>query len=81
MAVALVLTVLTICLLARVSAHYGVSLLGIGDLGRGLGGELTLRPRLWSALAVAALWGLVTGFLGGLLGSRVDRRGEVPTHG
>ncbi|MFF3061542.1 streptophobe family protein [Streptomyces sp. NPDC057909] len=81
MAVALVLTVLTICLVARVSAHYGVSLLGIGDLGGGLGGELTLRPRLWSALAVAALWGLVTGFLGGLLASRVDRRGEVPTHG
>ncbi|MFE4924570.1 streptophobe family protein [Streptomyces sp. NBC_01724] len=81
MAVALVLTVLTICLVARVSAHYGVSLLGIGDLGGGLGGELTLRPRLWSALAVAALWGLVTGFLGGLLASRVDRRGEVPTDG
>ncbi|MET8592785.1 streptophobe family protein [Streptomyces sp. NPDC005078] len=81
MAVALVLTVLTICLVARVSAHYGVSLLGIGDLGGGLGGELTLRPRLWSALAVAALWGLVTGFLGGLLASRVDRRGEMPTDG
>lgn len=81
MAVALVLTVLTICLVARVSAHYGVSLLGIGDLGGGLGGELTLRPRLLSALAVAALWGLATGFLGGLLASRVDRRGEVPTDG
>ncbi|MET7860669.1 streptophobe family protein [Streptomyces sp. NPDC005318] len=81
MAVALVLTVLTICLVARVSAHYGLSLLGIGDLGGGLGAEVTLRPRLWSALAVAALWGLVTGFLGGVLASGVLRRGEVPADG
>ncbi|WP_328890646.1 streptophobe family protein [Streptomyces sp. NBC_00316] len=81
MAVALVLTVLTICLVARVSAHYGLSLLGIGDLGGGLGAEVTLRPRLWSALAIAALWGLVTGFLGGVLASGVLRRGEVPADG
>lgn len=81
MAVALVLTVLTICLVARVSAHYGLSLLGIGELGGALGAEVTLRPRLWSALAIAALWGLVTGFLGGVLASGVLRRGEVPADG
>lgn len=78
MAVALVLTVLTICLTARISAHYGLSLLGIGDMDGGLGGEVILRPHLGSALALAALWGLVTGFLGSLLASRVLRRGEVP---
>lgn len=79
MAVALVLTVLAICLLARVSAHYGLSLLGIGDIGGGLGGEVSLRPKVWSALGLAVLWGLVTGFFGGLLASRRHRRGAVET--
>ncbi len=77
MAVALTLTVLFICLTARISAHYGLSLLGLGDLGGGLGGEVSLRPKLWTALGFAVLWGLVTGFLGGLAASRVHRRGEV----
>ncbi|UUU36368.1 streptophobe family protein [Streptomyces sp. CA-210063] len=77
MAVALALTVLMICLVARVSAHYGLSVLGIGDLGGDLGGELFLRPRPWSALGLALLWGLVTGFLGGVLAKGVRRRGAV----
>ncbi|MFE7705139.1 streptophobe family protein [Streptomyces sp. NPDC057486] len=81
MAVALLLTVLTICLVAGASVHYGLSLLGIGDLGGGLGGEVTLRPRLGSALVVAVAWGLVTGFLGSLLASGIHRRGEVPADG
>lgn len=78
MAVALVLTVLTVCLLVRLFAHYGLSLLGVGDLGGDLAGEVTLRPRLWSALGLAALWGLVTGFIGGLLAKRDHRRGQLP---
>ncbi|MFF1916900.1 streptophobe family protein [Streptomyces sp. NPDC058239] len=77
MAVGLVLTVLTICLTVPVSAHYGLSLLGLGEVDGGLGGQVTLRPHMGGALALAALWGLVTGFLGGLLGSRVIRRGEM----
>ncbi|AXE83596.1 streptophobe family protein [Streptomyces sp. Go-475] len=77
MAVALVLTVFMICLLARVSAHYGLSVLGIGDLGGGLAGELFLRPRLWGAVGLAVPWGLVTGFAGALAARRVRRRGEV----
>lgn len=77
MAAALVLTVLMICLVARVSAHYGLSVLGIGDLGGDLGGELYLRPRMWSALGLAVLWGLATGFLGGALAKKVRRRGAV----
>ncbi|WP_410090256.1 streptophobe family protein [Streptomyces sp. OR43] len=82
MAVALALTVLAVCLLVRISAHYGLSLLGLGDLGGGLGGEVLLRPRLWGALGLALLWGLVTGFFGGLLAARVHRRGEaVPPDG
>ncbi|MEU8979339.1 streptophobe family protein [Streptomyces sp. NPDC048309] len=77
MAVALALTVLMICLVGRVSAHYGLSILGFGDVGGGLKGELFLKPQVWSALGFAVLWGLVTGFLGGLLAKRVRRKGEV----
>ncbi|MGX1567869.1 streptophobe family protein [Streptomyces sp. NPDC055509] len=77
MAVALMLTVFMICLVGRISAHYGLSVLGIGDLGGCLGGELFLRPRLWGAVALAVPWGLVTGFAGALLARHVRRRGEV----
>ncbi|MFB8181370.1 streptophobe family protein [Streptomyces sp. NPDC055966] len=77
LAVALALTVLMICLTGRVSAHYGLSLLGIGNLGGGLSGELFLEPRLWQAVGLGALWGLVAGLLGGLLALPVRRRGEV----
>lgn len=77
LAVALALTVLMICLLTRLSAHYGLSFLGIGDLGGGLSGELFLKPRLWTAIGWAALWGLAAGFLGGLLARPVHRRGEI----
>lgn len=77
MAVALALTVLMICLIGRISARYGLSVLGIGDLGGNLSGSLFLRPRLWGALGLALLWGLVTGFLGALPARLVHRRGEV----
>ncbi|WP_210593000.1 streptophobe family protein [Streptomyces sp. GESEQ-35] len=77
LAVALALTVLMVCLLGRISAHYGLSVLGIGDLGGDLGGELFLRPELWSALGLAVLWGLVAGFLGALMARRVRRRGQA----
>ncbi|MDG9711263.1 streptophobe family protein [Streptomyces sp. DH10] len=77
MAVALVLTVFMICLVGRISAHFGLSVLGIGDLGGGLAGELFLRPRLWGAVGLAVPWGLLTGFTGALLARRVRRRGEV----
>ncbi|MGW0841598.1 streptophobe family protein [Streptomyces sp. NPDC002787] len=79
MAAALVLTVLMVCLVGRISAHYGLSVLGIGDLGGDLGGELFLRPRTWTALGLAVVWGLVTGFLGGVLAKGVRRRGAVDT--
>jgi hypothetical protein len=77
LAVALALTVLMICLMGRISAHYGLSVLGIGDLGGGLGGQLFLTPRLWTAVGLGALWGLVTGFLGALLARPVRRTGAV----
>ncbi|WP_282702360.1 streptophobe family protein [Streptomyces sp. CC219B] len=79
LAVALTLTVLMICLVGRISAHYGLSVLGIGDLGGDLGGKLFLEPRLWTALGFAALWGLIAGPLGGLLAGPVHRRGAVET--
>jgi hypothetical protein len=74
LAVALALTVLMICLVGRLSAHYGLSLLGIGDLDGDLAGELFLKPEPWAATGLAALWGLVTGCLGGLLARPVRRR-------
>lgn len=77
LAIAFAVAVLMICLVGRVSAHYGLSLLGIGDVGGGLSGDLFLKPELWSAVGLAALWGLVAGFLGALLARRVHRRGEV----
>ncbi|MEU9012322.1 streptophobe family protein [Streptomyces sp. NPDC048479] len=77
MAVALALTVLTICLVARLSVQYGLSLLGVGDIGGGLDGEVFLRPNLWTALGLAVVWGLAAGFVGSLLAARVHRRGEV----
>ncbi|MDN3024312.1 streptophobe family protein [Streptomyces sp. S.PB5] len=79
MAVALALTVLMICLMGRITAHFGLSVLGIGDLGGDLGGELLLKPELWSAVGLAALWGLVAGFLGALLAHPVRRTGEART--
>ncbi|MFJ7339404.1 streptophobe family protein [Streptomyces sp. NPDC101110] len=81
MAVALGITVFTICLVGRVSAHFGLSVLGIGDLGGGLGGDLFMRPKLWGAVGLAIPWGLAAGFAGALLARRVRRRGEVPTGG
>ncbi|WP_406840205.1 streptophobe family protein [Streptomyces sp. AHU1] len=77
MAVALALTVLMICLLGRISANYGLSILGLGDIGGGLKGELFLKPQVWGALGLAVLWGLVTGFLGALLARGVRRGGEA----
>jgi hypothetical protein len=77
MAVALALTVFMICLVGRISAHFGLSVLGIGDLGGGLSGRLFLRPRMWAAVGLALPWGLVTGFAGALLARRVRRRGEA----
>ncbi|MYU23673.1 streptophobe family protein [Streptomyces sp. SID8352] len=73
---ALVCTVLMICLVGRVYAHYGLSVLGIGDLGGGLTGQVFLRPRTWTALWRAALWGAAAGLVGALLvrWSRAGRR-------
>ncbi|WP_189597176.1 streptophobe family protein [Streptomyces pilosus] len=75
LAVALALTVLMICLMARVSARIGLSVLGIGDLGEGFSGEVLLTPRLWSALGLALLWGLAAGFAGASAARVLRRRG------
>ncbi|GAA3367272.1 streptophobe family protein [Streptomyces sannanensis] len=76
LAAALALTMLMICLVTRISAHYGLSLIGIGDIAA-FGGEVSLQPHLWTAIGLGALWGLVAGFLAGLVASRVHRKGEV----
>ncbi|MBN0043802.1 hypothetical protein JS756_06715 [Streptomyces actuosus] len=78
LAVALALTVLMICLVCRISAHLGLSLFGIGDLGGALSARLFLRADVWPALGLALLWGLVAGFLGALAARPVRRRGVTP---
>ncbi|MFJ5120087.1 MULTISPECIES: streptophobe family protein [unclassified Kitasatospora] len=95
--VAAAVTVLLVGVWSRVSADYGLSVLGVGVGEGGLGdllgavlgggnplaglggGTLALRPDLWVAVPLAAGWGLVTGWLGGLLAAHVGRRGEVET--
>ncbi|UUU43490.1 streptophobe family protein [Streptomyces sp. NBC_00162] len=72
--VALALATLMICLLARIQAQFGLSLLGIGDVG-GLGGTVELNPVLWRTVGLALLWGAVAGFLGSLLARPLHHRG------
>ncbi|WP_185909272.1 streptophobe family protein [Streptomyces sp. WAC01280] len=74
--IAFAVTMLVITPLTLVQARFGLSILGIGDL-EALGGEVLLRPHIWKTVGFALLWGLVFGFLGGLLASRVHRKGEV----
>ncbi|WP_425575653.1 streptophobe family protein [Streptomyces gobitricini] len=76
--VAFALTMLAVAPVTRVVARLGLSILGIVEIDD-LGGQVALHPRLWSAVGLALLWGLVAGPLGALLASRVRRRGEVPT--
>ncbi|MEU9120916.1 streptophobe family protein [Streptomyces sp. NPDC048506] len=77
MALALGLTLLVVGLLTRITAHYGLSLIGVGDLGGNLGGEVTLEPQLLRLVGVGIVWGLVTGFLGSLLARGVRHPGQV----
>lgn len=76
MGVAFALTMLVAAPVTLVEARFGLSILGIGDL-ESLGGEVVLRPHVWKIVGFALLWGLAFGFLGGLLASRVHRKGEV----
>jgi hypothetical protein len=74
--VALLITLFAVGLLTSVSARFGLSLLGIGEI-EALGGEVVLRPDLLLMAVLGALWGLVAGFLGSLLATRVRRHGDV----
>ncbi|MDN3293223.1 streptophobe family protein [Streptomyces ficellus] len=75
--IAFALTMLVVTPLTRIVARLGLSVLGILEIDD-LGGRVALRPHVWTAIGLALLWGLVAGLLGGLLASRVRRRGEVP---
>ncbi|MER5355978.1 streptophobe family protein [Kitasatospora sp. NPDC002551] len=97
LAAAAAVTVLLVGVWTRVSADYGLSVLGVG-LGEGglgdllgsvlgpavgavgpaaalTGGTLTLDPRLWTLVPLAAAWGLLAGALGALAANRLPRRG------
>ncbi len=74
--VALALATLAVCLLGRIQAQFGLSLLGIGDVD-GLGGQVRLEPVLWRNVGLGLLWGAMAGFLGALLARPLHRRGRV----
>ncbi|MEF9881201.1 streptophobe family protein [Streptomyces sp. P9-A4] len=78
--IAFALTMLVVTPLTLVEAHFGLSVLGIGEL-ESLGGEVVLRPHVWKTAGFALLWGLAFGFVGSLLASRVRRKGEVESGG
>lgn len=70
LAVALALGILVVCLLARIQAQFGLSLLGIGNVGGGLGGEVELRPVLFRTVGLAFVAGAAAGFVGALVPRR-----------
>ncbi|WP_199863580.1 MULTISPECIES: streptophobe family protein [unclassified Streptomyces] len=74
--IAFALTMLVVAPLTLVEAHFGLSVLGIGEF-ESLGGEVVLRPHVWKTAGFALLWGLAFGFVAALLASRVHRKGEV----
>ncbi|MCJ1676829.1 streptophobe family protein [Streptomyces sp. APSN-46.1] len=76
MGVALAAATLTVCLLCRVQAQFGLTLLGIGEVDA-LGGEVRLNPVIWRTVGLALLWGALAGFLGTFLARPVHRRGRV----
>jgi len=71
LAVATAVTMLAVGLLTRIHAQYGLSLFGVGDAADagGLGGRVSLRCRLLTAVPIAAGWGAVAGFTGSVLAS------------
>ncbi|MFD0527340.1 streptophobe family protein [Kitasatospora arboriphila] len=68
LAVALAVAMLLIGVLTRISAAYGLTLLGFGGSGAAV-----LEPDLLVLVAVGAVWGAVAGLLGGLTAARVRR--------
>ncbi|WP_418955446.1 streptophobe family protein [Streptomyces tritici] len=74
--VAFALTMLAVAPLTDVAARFGLSVLGIGDIDA-FGGEVLLDPHVWAMAGLGLGWGLIAGFLGGLLAMRVKRHGEV----
>ncbi|MFD0560885.1 streptophobe family protein [Kitasatospora saccharophila] len=75
-AVVLALAVLAVGLVTRVSAVFGLSLLGLGG-----GGRAVLEPNLLTAVPIAAGWGALAGLLGALLARRRTRHRAPPTAG
>ncbi|GAA2750489.1 streptophobe family protein [Kitasatospora cinereorecta] len=71
LAVALAVAMLLIGLATRISAVYGLSLLGLGG-----NGSVSLQPNLLTAVPIAAGWGAVAGLLGGLAAPHLRRPGR-----
>lgn len=76
MAIAVGVTMLVVGLVTPIAARFGLSVIGVGDVG-GLGGNISLDSNLLPLVGFGLLWGLVMGFVGGLIASRLRRPGEV----
>ncbi|WP_441248461.1 streptophobe family protein [Kitasatospora sp. McL0602] len=61
LALAFAVAVLLIGLLTRITASYGLSLLGLGGTG-----GISLQPELLTSVPLAAVWGALAGLLGAL---------------
>ncbi|MBF9068948.1 hypothetical protein I2501_35845 [Streptacidiphilus sp. NEAU-YB345] len=88
------LTMLLVGLLTRVSAAYGLSLLGVGGTGgisgllgnliggtgipKALTGSVTLIPDLLRGVLLGALWGALAGVIGGWIGAHLRRNPARP---
>ncbi|MEV6208004.1 streptophobe family protein [Kitasatospora sp. NPDC051914] len=68
LALALAVAMLLIGVLTRISAAYGLTLLGFGGSGAAV-----LEPDLLVLVAVGAVWGAVVGLIGGWTAARVRR--------
>ncbi|MCM2579394.1 streptophobe family protein [Streptomyces meridianus] len=76
MAVAVGVTLLVVGLVTPIEARFGLSVLGVGNIDS-LGGNITLDPNLGALVGFGLLWGLVVGFIGGLVAARRRRSGEA----
>ncbi|MFJ5228340.1 streptophobe family protein [Kitasatospora sp. NPDC088391] len=74
--VVLGLAMLAVGTLTRVSAVFGLSLLGLGG-----GGSTVLEPDLLTSIPIAAAWGALAGLLGGLLAPHLPGPAGRPQNG
>lgn len=72
LAIAVGVTLLIVGLTTDIAARFGLTVIGVGDIG-GPGGAISLAADLLPLVGYGVLWGLVMGFLGALVAGRMRR--------